>query len=125
MGVGANEARASAGFGVATFRPLRAASATEKLATIIDSIEFCTACHAEGRRFEPRRSRHFNFDDLGRVLINRPAVSAFGETGHSADIAERPSLTDPERSRGAFFDAMHAFALSRPAIVSSVILALG
>jgi hypothetical protein len=32
---------------VATFRPLRAVSATEKLATIIDFIEFCTACHAE------------------------------------------------------------------------------
>ena len=46
---------------VATFRPLRAVSATEKLATIIDFIEFCTACHAEGRRFEPRRSRHFNY----------------------------------------------------------------
>ena len=39
--------------GVATFRPLRAVSVTEKLATIIDSIEFCTACHAEGRGFEP------------------------------------------------------------------------
>ena len=25
---------------------------------------------------------------LGRVLINRPAVSAFGQTGHRADIAE-------------------------------------
>ena len=26
--------------------------------------------------------------DLGRVLINRPGVSAFGQTGHRADIAE-------------------------------------
>jgi ABC-type uncharacterized transport system substrate-binding protein len=25
---------------------------------------------------------------LGRVLINRPAVSAFAQTGHRADIAE-------------------------------------
>jgi hypothetical protein len=25
---------------------------------------------------------------LGRILINRPVVSAFGQTGHSADIAE-------------------------------------
>jgi uncharacterized membrane protein len=25
---------------------------------------------------------------LGRVLINRPVVSAFGQTGHRADIAE-------------------------------------
>jgi hypothetical protein len=41
------------GLRVATFRPLRAVSATEKLATIIDSIEFYTACHAEDRRFEP------------------------------------------------------------------------
>jgi len=46
--------------GVATFRPLRAVSVTEKLATIIDSIEFCTACHAEGRGFVPRRPRHFD-----------------------------------------------------------------
>src|SRR5262249_2696136 len=47
------------GWGVQLFAPFRAASATEKLATIVDSIEFCTACHAEGRGFEPRRSRHF------------------------------------------------------------------
>jgi hypothetical protein len=46
MGVDADEARASAGFGVATFGTLW--GATEKLATIVDSIEFCTACHAEG-----------------------------------------------------------------------------
>jgi len=46
------------GLGVATFRPLGAVSAAEKLATIIDFIEFCTACHAEGRGFVPRRSRH-------------------------------------------------------------------
>src|SRR5262245_63912691 len=58
MGVGPDEA--SAGFGVATFRPLRAVSATEKLATVIDSIAFCTACHAERRRFEPRPSRHLD-----------------------------------------------------------------
>jgi len=25
---------------------------------------------------------------LGRVLINRPAMSAFGQTGHRANIAE-------------------------------------
>ena len=31
------------GLGVATFRPFRAASAAEKIATIIDSIKFCTA----------------------------------------------------------------------------------
>jgi hypothetical protein len=43
------------GLGVATFRPVRAVSAAEKLATIVDSIELCTACHAEGRRFEPAR----------------------------------------------------------------------
>ena len=30
-----------------------AGSAAEKIAIIIDSIEFCTACHA-GRGFEPR-----------------------------------------------------------------------
>jgi len=41
-----DEPRAPGGFGVATFRRLRAVSATEKLATIIDFIEFCTACHA-------------------------------------------------------------------------------
>src|SRR5262245_14467790 len=29
---------------------------------------------------------------LGRVLINRPAVSDFGQTGHRADIAELPRL---------------------------------
>src|SRR5262245_10042344 len=57
--IGPDEPTASAGFGVATFRPFQAGSATEKLATIIDFIEFCTACHAEGRGFEPRRSRHF------------------------------------------------------------------
>jgi hypothetical protein len=50
-GVGPDEARASAGLGVATFRPFRVASAAEKIATIIDSIKFCTACHAEGRGF--------------------------------------------------------------------------
>ena len=45
---------------VATFQPFRAVSAAEKIATIIDSIEICTAaCHAEGRGFESRRSRHF------------------------------------------------------------------
>jgi hypothetical protein len=33
---------------VATFSPFQAASAAEKVATIIDSIKFCTACHAEG-----------------------------------------------------------------------------
>ena len=38
---------------VATFCSFRAVSATEKLATIIDSLEFCTACHAEGRGFDP------------------------------------------------------------------------
>src|SRR6516162_5723078 len=43
---------------VATFHPFRAASAAEMVATIVDHIEFCTACHAEGRGFEPRRSRH-------------------------------------------------------------------
>jgi hypothetical protein len=32
-----------------------------------------------------------------RVLMNRPVVSAFGQTGHRADIAERPSLTRPGR----------------------------
>src|SRR5215467_1651195 len=30
---------------------------------------------------------------LGRVLINRPVVSAFGQTGHRADMASGPSLT--------------------------------
>ena len=47
------------------FVPFRAVSATEKLATIIDSIEFCTACHAEGRGFEPRRSRHLDAGAFG------------------------------------------------------------
>jgi hypothetical protein len=46
--------------GLATFRPFQAVSAAEKLATIVDSIGFCTACHAEGREFEFRRYRHFN-----------------------------------------------------------------
>src|SRR5262245_1037897 len=44
-----------AGLGVATFRPFRAASAAEKIAMIIDFIEFCTACHAEGRALWRRR----------------------------------------------------------------------
>jgi hypothetical protein len=30
---------------------------------------------------------------LGRVLINRPVVSAFGQTGHRADMASGASLT--------------------------------
>ena len=30
---------------------------------------------------------------LGRVLINCPVVSAFGQTGHRADMASGPSLT--------------------------------
>jgi hypothetical protein len=53
------------GLGVATLRPFRAVSATEKLATIIDSIAFCTACHAEGRASEPRRSRHLDAGAFG------------------------------------------------------------
>jgi hypothetical protein len=44
--------------GLQLFCFFRAASAAEKIAMIIDSIELCTACHAEGRGFEPRRSRH-------------------------------------------------------------------
>ena len=78
------EARASArmrlgrrlGWELQLFAPFRAVSATEKLATIIDSIEFCTACHAEGRRFEPRRSRHFNFNDLVRASYSDCNFSA-------------------------------------------------
>ena len=46
------------GFLVATFHGFRADLGEENVATLIDSIEFCTACHAEGRGFEPRRSRH-------------------------------------------------------------------
>jgi hypothetical protein len=45
---------------VATFRPFQAGSAAEKVAMMIDSIELCTACHAEGRGFEPRRSRQIS-----------------------------------------------------------------
>ena len=62
--------RATAGFWVATFRGFRAGLGEENVATTIDSIEFCTACHAEGRRFEPRRSRHFNFDDVVRAIYS-------------------------------------------------------
>jgi hypothetical protein len=65
---GRNEARASAGLGVATFRPFRVASAAEKIATIIDSIKFCTACHVEGRGFESRRSRHFQSMTYGEPV---------------------------------------------------------
>jgi hypothetical protein len=42
-GVGPDEARASAGFGSCNFSSFSAASAAEKIATIIDSIKFCTA----------------------------------------------------------------------------------
>jgi hypothetical protein len=48
------------GFWVATFRASRAVLGEENVATLIDCIELCTACHAEGRGFEPRRSWHFN-----------------------------------------------------------------
>jgi hypothetical protein len=47
MGVGPNDPGLD--LEVATFRLLPAVSAAEKLATIIDFIEFCTACHAESR----------------------------------------------------------------------------
>ena len=36
----------TAGFPVATFRRFRTVLGKENVATIIDSIEFCTACHA-------------------------------------------------------------------------------
>jgi hypothetical protein len=52
------------------FVAFKVVSAAEKVATIFDSIAFSTACHAEGRRFEPRRSRHFNFDDLVRAIYS-------------------------------------------------------
>ena len=48
------------GFRLQLFALLGRFQPTEKLATIVDSIEFCTACHAEGRGFEPRRSRQFD-----------------------------------------------------------------
>ena len=63
---GLAQARASArmragrrpGFWVATLCTFQAVLGEENVATSVDYIEFCTACHAEGRGFEPRRSRH-------------------------------------------------------------------
>ena len=41
----------------ATFRGFRAVLGEENVATLIDSVGFGAACHAEGRGFEPPRSR--------------------------------------------------------------------
>jgi hypothetical protein len=46
------------------------------------------ACPAE-------RPRSASGVKLGRVLINRPVVSAFGQTGHRAAMASGPRLTLP------------------------------
>jgi len=48
------------------FAPFGSVSVTEKLATIIDFIEFCTACHAEGCGSKSRRSRHL---DAERIIL--------------------------------------------------------
>src|SRR5262249_29016904 len=81
MGVGPDEPQ---GVGwlweLQLFALFRAASAAEKVATLIDFIEFCTACHAEGRGFEPRRSRHFSTSWLASFFafrLFRPSRSDF------------------------------------------------
>jgi hypothetical protein len=74
------------GLGVATFRHFRAVSATEKLATIIDSIEFCTACHAKGRGFEPV-APCISINDLARAgysdcnVLAAESCNSFGLDG--------------------------------------------
>jgi hypothetical protein len=78
------------GLAVATFLGFGAASAAEKLATPIDSVGFGAACHAEGRGFEPRRSRHDASWEFRLVRQRRDAflcdeVSAVHSMTSSAD----------------------------------------
>jgi hypothetical protein len=55
---------------VATFPGFGGGLASKKVATRIDSMGVCTACHAEGRGFEPRRSRQ-SFQHLSPPLRPR------------------------------------------------------
>jgi hypothetical protein len=72
-GIGPDEARASAGFGSCNFSPLWGGFGHEKIATTIDPIDFCTACHAEGRGFEPVASAiavaEFSYAILGWLTV--------------------------------------------------------
>src|SRR5262249_11728902 len=85
--------------GVATFRPLRAVSATGKLATIVDFIEFCTACHAEGRGFRAPSLPPF---------VSRPRASARSRASACDSRGDqRPASTSTARP---FFGWMDDFA---------------
>jgi hypothetical protein len=80
------------GLGVATFRPFQAVSAAEKIATIIDSIEFCTACHAEGRKFEPAaRSGSLLTPSLRAIRRAHDLTAATARAPHNAVAGSKPT----------------------------------
>ena len=76
----------------------------KNFATIIDSIAFCTACHAEGRGFEPRRSRHFDAG-CGAARITCSSTVSLGATcwwsRHLATPAASFSRTPSSRPRAS------------------------
>ena len=81
------------------FALFRAASAAEKVATLIDFIEFCTACHVEGRGFEPRRPRHC-FQCVGARQLKSVTSRAPRRLDHGHDLLPpHPSPPDYRADR--------------------------